>query len=317
MVFTQFHWGDWVRSTQDLTPLERGIYIDLLQRYYQKERPITDEECKRIARAYANAEQEAMQYVLQTFFEREEGCWRHERCDTEIAKANAVSEKRVSAAKKSWANRGSKKSDTPSAAADVGLGSVQMQCERNTNAEQVQSNCNASALLTINHKPITNNQIKETTTVVVVGENSPIEEVTATPSRTACADAPTAPAAESLFEDEGPYTPPKRAIPPCPAQKIVDLYHKHLPMGRRVQVLDPKRKSAIAARWRQVFTTNGYTTTEQGLKLFDEFFEQCATKRFLRGECPPSPGREVPFQVSIDYLMRPGEFRDIFEGKYY
>lgn len=318
MIFTQFHWGDWVRSTQDLTPLERGVYIDLLQRYYQKERPITDAECKRIARAYANAEQEAMQYVLQTFFTHEEDQWRHERCDAEIAKANAVSAKRADAAKRSWESRNTqKKRVNPEFRAKDEANAMQTQYERNANAEQVQSNCNASALLTNNQEPITNNQIKETTTVVVVGENSPIEEVTATPSRTACADAPTAPAAESLFEDEGPYTPPKRAIPPCPAQKIVDLYHKHLPMGRRVQVLDPKRKSAIAARWRQVFTTNGYTTTEQGLKLFDEFFEQCATKRFLRGECPPSPGREVPFQVSIDYLMRPGEFRDIFEGKYY
>lgn len=157
MVFTQFHWGDWVRSTQDLTPLERGIYIDLLQRYYQKERPITDEECKRIARAYANAEQEAMQYVLQTFFTKDAEGYRNSRCDEEIAKANAVSAKRADAAKRSWESRNTqKKRVNPESRAKDEANATQTQYERNANAEQVQSNCNASALLTINHKPITN-----------------------------------------------------------------------------------------------------------------------------------------------------------------
>ena len=175
MVFTQFHWGDWVRSTQDLTPLERGIYIDLLQRYYQKERPITDEECKRIARAYANAEQEAMQYVLQTFFNRGEGCWQHKRCDEEIAKANSVSEKRASAARKSWASRGLKNGASSQKTDDSNPSTEQMQSKSNADAEQVQSKSNASAKLTINHKPITNNQINNPLT--------PLQGETAKPSR--------------------------------------------------------------------------------------------------------------------------------------
>ena len=291
--------GDFTSDVGGLDFEYQGIFINLLNRYMKTEKPIKTDW---VSLRFQGETQKKATALLNSFFEEVEDGWIY----APLADFLRTYQEKADRARVNGQKGGRpKKNRNPNETKSVSSGFLN---ETETKADRK---------LTNNQEPITKNQIKETTTVVVVGENSPIEEVTATPSRTACADAPTAPAAESLFEDEGPYTPPKRAIPPCPAQKIVDLYHKHLPMGRRVQVLDPKRKSAIAARWRQVFTTNGYTTTEQGLKLFDEFFEQCATKRFLRGECPPSPGREVPFQVSIDYLMRPGEFRDIFEGKYY
>ena len=152
MLYTQWHWGDWVRGTQDLTALEKGVYMDLLQRYYQKERPLTEAECNRIARAYASAEQEAMQYVLQTFFTRlEDGSYRHDRCEEEISKSSTLSAKRAEAARKSWEKR-SRKDSTCCA-----------------NAEQVQSKstCKTDA----NHKPLTINQINNPLTPLQ-GENA-------------------------------------------------------------------------------------------------------------------------------------------------
>ena len=149
MNYVQFHWGDWVRSTQDLTALEKGVYIDLLQRYYQKERPLTDEECKRIARAYANAEQEAMQYVLQTFFTKDAEGYRNSRCDEEIAKANGVSRKRADAARKSWAKRNGVNPQ----------GSKQEQSKCTANAEQEQSKCKATPILHNSNTPISNNPL--------------------------------------------------------------------------------------------------------------------------------------------------------------
>ena len=149
MNYVQFHWGDWVRSTQDLTPLERGVYIDLLQRYYQKERPLTDDECKRIARAYANAEQEAMHYVLQTFFTKDAEGYRNTRCDEEIAKANGVSQKRADAARKSWAKRNGVNPEK----------AKQEQSNCTANAEQEQSNCKATPILHNSNTPISNNPL--------------------------------------------------------------------------------------------------------------------------------------------------------------
>ena len=135
MNYVQFHLGDWLSGTALLSPTERGVYMDLLVRYYKEERPILQEECKRIARAYAPTEQEAMQYVLQTFFTLDEDGYRHSRCDEEIEKARAVSDKRKRAASARWSKNGNLDAE----------------------AKQVHSKCIANGMLTKNQEPITNN----------------------------------------------------------------------------------------------------------------------------------------------------------------
>ncbi len=146
MNYVQLHLGDWISGTLDLTPTERGVYMDLLVRYYKEEKPLMQVDCKRIARGYASGEQEAMQFVLQRFFRLENGAYHHARCDAEIAKFQALSDKRKAASKKRWSNIKDEevKGAYPS-------------------AMQEQSKCNANAyandMLTINHKPLTNNHI--------------------------------------------------------------------------------------------------------------------------------------------------------------
>lgn len=134
MNYVQLHLGDWIAGTLDLTPTERGVYMDLLVRYYKEERPLMQDECKRIARGYAPAEQEAMHYVLQRFFTLENGEYRQSRCDEEIEKAQTVSNKRKRAAASRWAKKP----------------------EIDANAEQMQCECNANGMLTNNQQPITN-----------------------------------------------------------------------------------------------------------------------------------------------------------------
>lgn len=140
MNYVQLHLGDWIAATVTLTATERGVYMDLLVRYYKEERPLTEDECKRIARAYAPAEQEAMHYVLQQFFTRDGDAYRQSRCDEEIEKAKGVSEKRKRAAASRW---GKKADSDASAYAD---------------AVQVDSTCSASGMLTSNQEPITNKE---------------------------------------------------------------------------------------------------------------------------------------------------------------
>lgn len=203
MNYVNFHWGDWVRSTQDLTPLEKGVYIDLLQRYYQKERPITDEECKRIARAYANAEQEAMHYVLQTFFKKDAEGYRHARCDEEIAKANAVSEKRANAAKKSWASRQGSKSRAQHANA------MRPQSNSTAKAEQVHSICKATPILHNSNTPIDKNPL---TPLQGEGESAATAEADEKPKRKrAAAVARPEDVSEEVWEDFKTLRKAKRA----------------------------------------------------------------------------------------------------------
>lgn len=141
MNYVQLHLGDWIAGTLDLTPTERGVYMDLLVRYYKEERPLMQDECKRIARGYAPAEQEAMQYVLQRFFTLENGEYRQSRCDEEIEKAQAVSNKRKRAAASRWAKK------------------PEIDASAYPNAEQTQCECNANGMLTINQQPITKEDI--------------------------------------------------------------------------------------------------------------------------------------------------------------
>ena len=137
MNYVQLHLGDWISGTLDLTPTERGVYMDLLVRYYKEERPLMQDECKRIARGYAPAEQEAMHYVLQRFFTLENGEYRQSRCDEEIEKAQAVSNKRKRAAASRWAKK------------------PEIDASAYPNAEQTQCECNANGMLTNNQKPET------------------------------------------------------------------------------------------------------------------------------------------------------------------
>lgn len=140
MNYVQLHLGDWIAGTLDLTPTERGVYMDLLVRYYKEERPLMQDECKRIARGYAPAEQEAMHYVLQRFFTLENGEYRQSRCDEEIEKAQTVSNKRKRAAASRWAKK------------------PEIDASAYPNAEQTQCECNANGMLTNNQEPITNKE---------------------------------------------------------------------------------------------------------------------------------------------------------------
>lgn len=140
MNYVQFHLGDWIAGTLDLTPTERGVYMDLLVRYYKEERPLMQDECKRIARGYAPAEQDAMHYVLQRFFTLENGEYRQSRCDEEIEKAQTVSNKRKRAAASRWAKK------------------PEIDASAYPNAEQTQCECNANGMLTNNQEPITNKE---------------------------------------------------------------------------------------------------------------------------------------------------------------
>jgi len=152
MLFVQWHIGDWVRETHLLSPLERGIYMDLLVEYYDSEAPLMRSHCDRISRAYADDEREAMRFVLEKFFILQGDCYRHTRCDEEITRYRNKQAKAKKSAEARW-NKGSGEKSGRREHADE----VQTQCERNANASetQMQKQCERNA----NQEPITNNHI--------------------------------------------------------------------------------------------------------------------------------------------------------------
>lgn len=89
------HIGDFNNATRHLTRIERSVYRDLLDLYYDTELPIpaeTEWVCRRIL-AITEEERNAVSTVLSEFFELVDGAYRNRRCDAEIESYQARRER--------------------------------------------------------------------------------------------------------------------------------------------------------------------------------------------------------------------------------
>lgn len=88
------HIGDFNTATRHLSRLERAIYRDALELYYDKESPLDGSDFDRLAKRLLCRDADeiaALQFVLDEFFEQQDGgLWTHHRCDREIAKFKAA-----------------------------------------------------------------------------------------------------------------------------------------------------------------------------------------------------------------------------------
>lgn len=86
------HIGDFNHATRHLTRVERALYRELIELYYDTERPLNACDfpslCKRVL-ANSEEEQTAVAAILKEFFERDGDVWRHRRCDQELASYRA------------------------------------------------------------------------------------------------------------------------------------------------------------------------------------------------------------------------------------
>ena len=98
-------------------------------------------------------------------------------------------------------------------------------------------------------------------------------------------------------------------VPPCPHEDIIELYHKHLPMGRQVklELWEGQRKARLQTRWRE-------KKERQHLGWWDDLFTHVAASAFLTGRAY-RPGHE-PFLVNLDWILKPDNMAKIIEGEY-
>ena len=92
MHFYSHNIGDFNNATRHLTRVERSLYRDLIELYYDSEQPFQSVNTDRLARrVLAQTEEEltALAYVLDEFFQEFDGNYNHARCDAEIAKYHA------------------------------------------------------------------------------------------------------------------------------------------------------------------------------------------------------------------------------------
>lgn len=116
-----------------------------------------------------------------------------------------------------------------------------------------------------------------------------------------------------IFADGDPSAPaaaanePSKEVgepPPCPHQKIIDLYHEALPELRRVREWTKARQQYLQARWRE-------EPERQSLDWWREFFAYLRRSEFLMGRT------ENPFRPDLEWIVRPSNFVKIIEGKYH
>ena len=150
MIFFQFHIGDWESKTRLLSPVEKGVYLDLLTFYYTTEGPIIRANYERITRVYSEEEKSAADYVLSTFFEEKDGAYYNKRCDEEIAAWQEKSQKAKKSIKTRWERERAKKTKPVLRTSDTSGVPTRKDTPLDTNV------C-TDEILTINHKPLTIN----------------------------------------------------------------------------------------------------------------------------------------------------------------
>lgn len=87
MHYYPHHIADFNNATRHLGRLERSVYRDCIEMYYDTEGPLDGTDLERLQRrllCHSDAEKTALDFVLNEFFEEEGGVYMNGRCDREI-----------------------------------------------------------------------------------------------------------------------------------------------------------------------------------------------------------------------------------------
>jgi uncharacterized protein YdaU (DUF1376 family) len=92
--FYKHHIGDYDADTSHLTWLEDAAYRRLICLYYRREAPVPADMAQacRLVRATTRQERDAVEAVLNEFFQLSDDGWRHKRCEAEIQAASKKAE---------------------------------------------------------------------------------------------------------------------------------------------------------------------------------------------------------------------------------
>ena len=284
MNYVQFHVGDWDSSTKLLSPLEKGIYIDLLMLYYSTERPIIRSYFDRITKVYTNEERKAFDYVISEFFEEREDGFHQRRCDEEIAKANEKSLKAKKSIQARW-DKARRVSKEPTETEKQGY-------ERNTNVIRTNNERNTDVILTNNQEPITN-----------IYTNVATQHTSLSPE-------------SDPQNGQSETVSPKEKNPPIPYEQIVDLYNKMCVPGCVACLkLTPSRKQSIRLRAHELAKYWEAETQEEIVECFRRIFKRVSDSDFLMGRCQRSSDH-ANFKVDLSWILKSENLTKILEEKY-
>jgi uncharacterized protein YdaU (DUF1376 family) len=104
MNYYQFHIGDFNNATRHLDRLERSIYRDLLDLYYDKESPLPNDIPQIARKIMAREHVDIVESILNEFFTLDGIVWKNRRCDADIAKYQAKADSARRANQVRWAS---------------------------------------------------------------------------------------------------------------------------------------------------------------------------------------------------------------------
>ena len=153
------HIGDFDKATRHLTRIERSIYRDLIELYYDTEQMIPLDlaaVCRRIL-ARSNEESTAVEQTLNEFFTKTATGWYHDRCEAVLDEYRSNTSQRAMAGKASAEAKRLKKMQIINArSTTVEPPLVIRSAAVEQTSPPVLTEFNGEAT---NHKPITNNHI--------------------------------------------------------------------------------------------------------------------------------------------------------------
>lgn len=160
--------ADFNNATRHLTRVERSVYRDAIERYYDTEEPLPGDDFDRLARVLlcqSDEEKAALAIVMDEFFTLDGGVYRHERCDAEIEKYRANNTAKARAGRASAEARRKAKGGKVNASKE----------QKTTLVEHALNTCVTGEQLTNNQEPITNNQepVKEKDTSSSPSDSAP------------------------------------------------------------------------------------------------------------------------------------------------
>lgn len=161
---------DFNNGTRHLTRVERSVYRDAIEMYYDTESPLPSDDFDRLARLLlcrSEEEKGALQLVLDDFFELRDGAYHHERCDSEIEKYRSSIEAKAKAGKAS-ANARRRKKEEQNETLD-GTDDEQ----NSTDDEQALNGCSTDEQLTKNQELRSNSITDSNESVVGAGAPPP------------------------------------------------------------------------------------------------------------------------------------------------
>ncbi len=155
MHYYSFNISDFNNSTRHLTRLERSIYRDLIDFYYDKELPLLEDLDALSRKIIANSSEEieAVKQITKEFFNLESDGYHHSKIDKEISVYHAKAD--TARANGKLGGRPKKSQETQDKPSGLIIGTHK---EPMVNLEESGLKANQE-LLTNNHKPVTKEKI--------------------------------------------------------------------------------------------------------------------------------------------------------------